>query len=93
MNRTRTEKMGIRYALAQVMACTDTKMTQDAMLGICMFKGYDVACAYKDGYERLRSIHIAIVEELRHKWSLGDSTEAKYKEEAYQELLDILEEE
>lgn len=51
----------------------------------------DKACLER--CEKLRNIHIAMIEELWHMWSLGDSTEAKYKEEAYQELLDILEEE
>ncbi len=33
------------------------------------------------------------IENLRHKWSLGDSTEAKYKVEAYDELIEMLKEE
>ena len=40
------------YAVSQVQACTDVKMCQQAMLSLCMFKGYDVAAGYKDGYER-----------------------------------------
>lgn len=40
------------YALAQFAACTETKMCAQAALEITMFKGYDVAAGYKDGYER-----------------------------------------
>ena len=32
----------------------------------------------------------AIIESLRHKWSMGDSAEAKYKVEAYDELIELL---
>lgn len=59
-----------------------------------LFKAQEIADkAYFESCEKLRNIHIAMIKELKHKWSLGDSTEAKYKAEAYQELLDIFKEE
>ena len=35
---------------------------------------------------------IKVIESLRHKWLLGDSAEAKYKVEAFDELIEILKE-
>ena len=52
-----------KYALSQVLICTDTKMTRQAYLSIKMFNGYDVACGYKDGVNAVLSEIERIIEE------------------------------
>ena len=37
------------YAIAQFQARSDVKHTQQAMLSICWYNGYDIAAAFKDG--------------------------------------------
>lgn len=50
------EEKARKYALSQVLSCTDTKMTEQAYLSIRMFNGYDVACGYKDGAESVLKV-------------------------------------
>lgn len=48
------EEAAKEYAIEQVLCSTDTRMTEQAYLGIRLFNGYDLACAYKDGAENQR---------------------------------------
>lgn len=43
------EDVSKRYALRQVMASTDTQLTEQAYLSLRLFNGYDLAVAHKDG--------------------------------------------
>lgn len=43
-----------QYALRQVLASTNTRMTEQAYLGICMFNVNELAAAHKDGMLKMK---------------------------------------
>lgn len=51
MTESKLNEKAKRHAMNCVLASTDTKLSEQAMLSIVMFKGYDLAASYKQGYE------------------------------------------
>ena len=63
-----------------VMATTETKLCEQAMLSIRKFNGYDLAASYKQGYEAAREQMAVVLETKVMKDCDGDDIETPYEE-------------
>ena len=63
------KKAAYDYAIAQFQAMSDVKHTQQEMLGICWYNGYDLAAAFAAGV----NFHAKVWREEVHKIFHGNN--------------------
>ena len=73
-----------QYALRQVLASTDTEMSEQAYLSLRLFSGFELAVAHKDGAKWQK-------EQIKKSMDLGEPPYLISVEQAYYRTLKLLE--